>query len=221
MQTILPGAHAQELTTNSDLLKKPQYHKVKEIVRKLQGNNMIVNFAGNCIGAADVMQHLLSHAGIPCKIVECQACLIRNDGTTQDYLFIGYDNKQFTGQLDTHVVVITTDDCPMLIDLSLGHVLPKDQPYIVEMLSRAADPEVIAEYNIANINITYSVKKSIKLPNVHQKNLLDRILSEQNMAKTVATLKTFVICAVSLGLVNFLLNVILIVLRLYNVTWVD
>lgn len=221
MHTILPGAKAQELTTNHDLLRKPQYHKVKEIVRKLQSNGMIINFAGNCIGAADVIQHLLTHAGIPCKIIECQACLIRNDGATQDYLFIGYDNKQFTGQLDTHVVVVTTDDCPMLIDLSLAHALPKDQPFIVEMLPTNTDPDIIAEYNIANINITYTVKKSIKLPHVHQKNLLDRILSEQAMAKSVSTLKTFVICAVSLGLINFTLNVLLIFLRLYNITWVD
>lgn len=210
-----------ELTSDSAILKTPQYHKIKSIVDKLKNTNRLMNFAGNCVSTADIMQHLISHVGIPCKIIECQACLIRNDGQTQDYMFVGYDDRQYPGQIDTHVVVITTDDSPLLIDMSLAHLLPKDRPYIVERVRKNDDPNVISEFNLENITITYTEKKMIKLPSIHQKNLLDRIMNDQKMNSTIKTLRAFVMCAVALGLVNFTLNILLIVLRLYNVTWVE
>ena len=210
-----------QLTSDSAILKTPQYHKIKGIVDKLKDTNRLMNFAGNCVSTADIMQHLISHAGIPCKIIECQCCLIRNDGETQDYLFIGYDDKQYPGQIDTHVVVVTTDENPLLIDMSLAHVLPKDRPYIVERMKKTDDPSVISEFNLENITITYTEKKAIRLPSIHQKNLLDRITNEQKLTTGVKTLRTFVMCAVGLGLINFTLNVLLIILRLYNITWVE
>lgn len=209
-----------ELTMDSELLKSPRYHKIKDIVKKLSQVTSPEQFAGNCISTADIVQHLVSHAGIKCKIVECQVCMIRNDGETQDFLFIGFDGRSYPGQIDTHTVVITEDEEPLLIDLSLGHVMPKDKPFIVEKLN-GSKPGVIAEFNIGNINITYTEKKNIRLPAVHQKTLLQRLVTEQEMTKNISKLKIFVICAVSLGLINFSLNVILIFLRLYNITWVD
>jgi hypothetical protein len=216
----MPNAQ-NELTGDSAILKTPQYHKIKSIVDKLKNTNRLMNFAGNCVSTADIMQHLISHAGIPCKIIECQACLIRNDGDTQDYLFIGFDDKQYPGQIDTHVVVVTTDENPLLIDMSLAHILPKDRPYIVERVRKNDDPNIISEFNLENITITYTEKKMIKLPSIHQKNLLDRIMSEQKLTTGMKHLRAFVMCAVGLGLVNFTLNVLLIILRLYNVTWVE
>lgn len=209
-----------ELTMDSELLKSPRYHKIKDIVKKLSQVTSPEQFAGNCISTADIVQHLVSHAGIKCKIVECQVCMIRNDGETQDFLFIGFDGRSYPGQIDTHTVVITEDEEPLLIDLSLGHVMPKDKPFIVEKLN-GSKLGVIAEFNIGNINITYTEKKSIRLPAVHQKTLLQRIVNEQQMSKNLDRLKIFVICAVTLGLINFTLNVVLIVLRLYNITWVE
>lgn len=209
-----------ELTMDSELLKSPRYHKIKDIVKKLSQVTSPEQFAGNCISTADIVQHLVSHAGIKCKIVECQVCMIRNDGETQDFLFIGFDGRSYPGQIDTHTVVITEDEEPLLIDLSLGHVMPKDKPFIVEKLN-GSKLGVIAEFNIGNINITYTEKKNIRLPAVHQKTLLQRLVTEQEMTKNISKLKIFVICAVSLGLINFSLNVILIFLRLYNITWVD
>jgi hypothetical protein len=217
----MPNTPQFELTSDSAILKTPQYHKIRGIVDKLKNTNRLMNFAGNCVSTADIMQHLISHAGIPCRIIECQACLIRNDGESQDYVFIGYDDRQYPGQIDTHVVVVTTDENPLLIDMSLAHMLPKDRPYIVERVRKNDDPNVISEFNLENITITYTEKKMIKLPSIHQKNLLDRIMNDQKMNTTIKTLRTFVMCAVGLGLVNFTLNVLLIILRLYNITWVD
>jgi hypothetical protein len=84
----------------------------------------------------------------------------------------------------------------------------------------STEPGKISEFNLENINITYFEKKNLKLPNIHQKTLLQRIVNDQNSEKLLKFLRVLVICAVTLGLVNFLLNVILIVLRLYDITWV-
>ncbi len=209
----------QEFTKDNILLKTPQYHKIKDVVQRLERGGGTENFSGNCISAADIMQHLLSRVGIESEIVECQAALIRDDGKTKDYVFIGYDNASYKGQIDTHVVLITKDENPILIDMSLGHLLPKDSPYIIERVN-SEEPGKIAEYNLENINITYFEKKNLKLPNIHQKTLLQRIVNDQNSEKLLKLLRILVMCAVTLGLVNFLLNVILIILRLYDITWV-
>jgi hypothetical protein len=116
---------------------------------------------------------------------------------------------------------VTTDENPLLIDMSLAHLLPKDRPYIVERVKKNDDPNVISEFNLENITITYTEKKTIKLPSIHQKNLLDRIMNEQKLTTGIKHLRAFVMCAVGLGLVNFTLNVLLIILRLYNITWVE
>jgi len=210
----------QEFTTDNILLKTPQYHKIKDIVQRLERGGTTASFAGNCISSTDIMQHLLSRVGIESEIVECQLAMIRDDGNTKDYVFVGYDNGSYPGQIDTHVVLVTKTEQPILIDLSLSHLLPKDKPFIIE---RVQNTELgkISEFNLENINLTYFEKKSVKLPNLHQKTLLQRIIGDQNAEKSLKLLRVLVICAVSLGLINFTLNVILIILRLYDVTWVE
>ena len=211
---------SQEFTTDHLLLKTPQYHKIKDMLLRLERADNMAAFSGNCIAAADVVQHLLTRIGIESEIVECQAALIRDDGNSKDYVFVGYDNASYKGQIDTHVVVVTKDDQqPILIDISLGHLLPKNRPYIIERVN-SSESGKIAEYNIENINITYFEKKSVKLPSIHQKTLLQRMVDNQNSEKSLKLLRILVACAVTLGLVNFMLNVILIVLRLYDITWV-
>lgn len=208
---------SNEFTTNHELLRTPQYHKIRDMVERLEKGNAIKSFAGNCISTADIVQHLLSRVGISSKIVECQVCLIRDDGKTKDYVFVGYDNGSYEGQIETHTVVITEGERPILIDLSLGHLLPVDRKFIIEYV-KIEENHKILELNIGNINITYFEKETVQLPNIHQKNLLQRLVSEQKFEKTLSTLKTFIICALGLGLINFTLNVILIVLRLFDIT---
>lgn len=208
---------SNEFTTNHELLRSPQYHKIRDMIERLENGGAVKNFAGNCISTADIVQHLLSRVGISSKIIETQVCLIRDDGKTKDYVFVGYDNGSYEGQIDTHTVVITEGERPILIDLSLGHLLPSDRRFVVEYI-KYDEPSKLLEMNIANINITYFEKQNIQLPNIHQKNLLQRIVGEQKFEKTLTTLKSFILCALALGLINFTLNVILIVLRLFDIT---
>lgn len=214
-----------EFTDDSLLLKNPQYHKIRDMLASLIRNQDASAFAGNCVATCDIVQALLSQIGISSKIIECQVCVVKNIDGNRNYMFVGYDNYSYPGQIDTHTIVITEDDNPILIDLTLGNHLPAEHQFIIE---RVGDPkqstngkEVIAEYQYRNAEVTYFVKKNLRLANIHQKNLVQRIVSEQKIDDSLKLLKKFVICALALGAINFTLNVALIILRLYDITWVE
>lgn len=207
-----------EYTTDSALIKTPQYHKIKECIDSLIKTHGAKSFYGNCVATCDIFQTILSQYGISTKIMECQACIVVEKDAGKNYKFVGYDNYSYPGQIDTHTVLVTEGDKPVIIDLSLGHVLPPDRPFIVERVKPSKEKDVITELQFSNFQITYSEKKTVRLTSVHQKNLLQRIAVENNLQKEVSLLKLFIMAAVSLGLVNFTLNIVLIVLRLFDIT---
>lgn len=209
-----------EMTTDASLKNLPLYKKIKESIDLLFKSSGHQFFYGNCISSCDILQNVLSQVGIKSKIVECQAIAIKQNNTEKNFFFVGYDGNANLGQLDTHTVLIVEDIEPLLIDISIGHIfLPKNKIIIEKLNSKKQG--VIAEYQFEDLTLTYKEKLNIKLPAIHQKNLLQRIISDQNIERTIKTLKVFIICAVSLGLINFVLNITLIILRLYNVQWVD
>lgn len=207
-----------EYTTDKTLLKNPHYHKIKECIDSLALSHGARSFSGNCVATCDIMQALLSQHGISSKIMECQACIIVETSSGKSYKFVGYDNYSYPGQIDTHTVVITEGESPIIIDLSLGHLLPPDNPFVVERVKPSKSGESFSEYDFKTHSINYYEKKNLRLPNLHQKNLVQRIVSDQNIQKELSTLKIFILSAISLGVVNFALNIILIVLRLFDIT---
>jgi len=209
-----------EMTTDSAVEKTQTYKKIKESIELLFKSSGHQFFYGNCVSSCDILQNVLSQIGIKSKIVECQAIAIRQNSNEKNFFFVGYDGNASLGQIDTHTIVIVEDEIPLLIDISIGHIFLPENKIVVERLN-SNKPGVIAEYQFGEYTLTYKEKLNIKLPAIHQKNLLQRIISDQNLEKTVKTLKMFIICAVSLGLINFILNVTLIILRLYNVQWVE
>ena len=222
-----------EYTNDPGLLRTPQYHKIKECIESLSRTGDSKAFAGNCVATCDIFQTLLSQLGIPCKIMECQVCITQEFEGNKNYMFVGYDNYSYPGQIDTHTIVVTEGENPILIDLSLGHLLPQDKQYVIERVysngknrNISGDREenhgkdVFAEFDFGSCALTYYEKKNLRLPSIHQKNLIQRIVNEQNVEKNLGILKMFIIAALSLGVINFSLNIILIVLRLFDISWV-
>ncbi len=220
-----------EYTNDPGLLRTPQYHKIKECIDSLSRTGDSRSFAGNCVATCDIFQTLLSQLGIPCKIMECQVCITQEVDGNKNYMFVGYDNYSYPGQIDTHTIVVTEGENPIIIDLSLGHLLPSDKQYIIERVNTSkkslssehkenAGKDVFAEFDFGSCGLTYYEKKNLRLPSIHQKNLIQRIVNEQNVEKSLDALKLFIIGALTLGIINFSLNIILIVLRLFDVSWV-
>lgn len=209
-----------EMTTDKSLEKTSIYKTIKENIDLLFKSSGHQFFYGNCVSSCDILQNVLSQVGIKTKIVECQAIAIRQNNEEKNFFFVGYDGNANLGQIDTHTVLIVETEQPILIDISIGHIFLPHNKIVIEKLN-SNKSGIISEYKFGDLTLTYKEKLNIKLPAIHQKNLLQRIVSDQNMERTIKTLKMFIICAVSLGLVNFILNVTLIILRLYNVQWVD
>ncbi len=209
-----------EMTTDKVVEKTQTYKIIKENIELLFKSSGHQFFYGNCVSSCDILQNILSQVGIKSKIVECQAIAIRQNSNEKNFFFVGYDGNTSLGQIDTHTIVIVEGEIPLLIDISIGHIFLPANKIVIERLN-SNKPGVIAEYQFGDYTVTYKEKLNIKLPAIHQKNWLQRIISDQNLEKTVKTLKMFIICAVSLGLINFILNVTLIILRLYNIQWVE
>ena len=209
---------------SEEFLKMTEYQSVKKITEQFIQTSNPTAFIGNCVATSDIIQTLLSRHGINSQIVECQAAIFKIEPEGRvNYMFVGYDNYSYPGQIDTHTVVITEGKSPILVDLSLGFVLPANKKYLIADAKKnnSSEEKIICKVQFDDYEIVYYEKTSIRLPGIHQKNLMQRIVTEQQISKTVEHLKIFVMCAVGLGLVNFSLNIVMIILRLFNITLVE
>jgi len=210
-----------EMTTDKSLEKTDLYKKIEETINILFKTTGVEFFYGNCVASCDILQNILSEVGIKSKILECQALIIKKENQeSKQFFLIGYDaNQAAPNQVDTHTVLLIENANPIIIDPSIGHIFQPKNRILVEYANGSLGS--IAEYCIDGVKIIYKKKESLKLPSIHQKNLIQRIISEQNTEKTIVFLRKLILCAVALGVINFTLNILLIILRLYNVTWVE
>jgi hypothetical protein len=204
----------QQLTLDHVLMKDPHFFKIQELLRKLGQSDVLKNMKGNCVSACDTMQHLLLQVGIDSVIVECQLVITR-DGTNQanDLLFIGYDDRNYAGEVDTHVILITKSKVPLIIDLSLSHVLPADHSYVIERLNDKN--KELGVYTIGNLTLSYTNKPNIRLHNVHQKNLLSKFLEDERRDKKISFIERLAYWALVLTGINVVLNSIILLHRLF------
>ena len=203
----------KQFTLDNDLLKDPQFHKIKQLIEKIERTHVVENMRGNCISACDTMQHLLHQIGIDSEIVEVELTITR-DGSQQanDILFIGFDDKEYQGQIDTHVVLRTKNKVPLIIDMSLAHVLPIDHPYIIERLNDKNNE--MGVYSLLNFTLSYTFKKNIKLHSIHQKNLISRFLDEQNKIDKINFTQKLAYWAVGISVLDVIINCIILTHRL-------
>jgi hypothetical protein len=201
------------LSDNTTLKTLPEYFKIVGIIESLVPGGTLQKLQGNCVASAELICSLLDMAGIPSRIVECQLTIKKNSNPVEFY-FVGFDNVGFKGELDTHLVVITETEIPILIDCAVGHYFEHDQPVIIEQADNYSTTQLLSAFEFGNYSCTYKTKKTIKLPSLHQKNILDRIQTELKFDHDIKLLKKVVIGICCLSFINFALNAILIILKL-------
>lgn len=202
-----------DLSNNDKLKALPEYLKIVSVIEGLIPAGTLQKLQGNCVVAAEMICGLLDGVGIKSRIVECQLTITKETDPIELY-FIGFDNIGFKGELDTHLIVVTETEIPLLIDVSIGHYLPETRPVIIEEFLSPKDDSIIGQISFDICKLQYTLKKNIKLPTLHQKNIFDRINFEKNIEGTLKFLRMGVICAISLSFINFVLNWILIVLKM-------
>lgn len=178
--------------------------------------NVIERLHGNCIAASDILQNILDFYGIKSKTIECQVFAAQENREIQDYRMVGFNTIGLNQPniVDTHVIVVTETSPALLIDASIGYLLPSDEQIIVHALI-GHDNDVIAEHSVgSDMLVTYHHKKNIKLPSLHQKNLIERIEVERALANRVEFLKTAMMVVGGFALINFILNMTLLALKI-------
>lgn len=193
---------------------KAELQKITQALDRLcQSEDVVQRLQGNCVGAADIVQNLLSFYGIESRIVECQLFAIKENKDMKEFCFVGFNAIGLNpANIDTHVVVVTLTEEPLLIDASIGHLLHNGLKIMIKKL----DPEVndiIGKFLIDDLSLTYTNKKNIKLPALHQKSLIDRLNEERVFKEKVSFISKAVIVLGAFSLINFCLNSILILLK--------
>lgn len=194
--------------------KMPEYEKIVAMLERLSSSDVVKRLHGNCISAADIIQNMLSFYGVESTIMECQAFVVKENKEIKDFCFVGFNNIGINpNSVDTHVIVITKTDPPVLIDGSLGYLLPPNEEIFIREVN-SLDPDLIGQYQMDDITVTYHPKKNIKLPSLHQKNLMERLGEDKKIAEKLKFLQIIVIVAASMSLINFSLNITLLILKM-------
>lgn len=195
-------------------LKDPTYQIITRVLQELWNRGLLQRFDGECIAAADILQHSLAQAGINSRLVEVQLSIVSEDTRSgMVWHFVGFNNNFVTQGVDTHMIVITETQQPWLLDLSIAKTLGGDSPWIVEPLVDSSELH-IAKYQIERCQLIYHPKQNIKLMGLHQKTLLERISADSRMNKWLQKLIIVSTIGLGLGIINAVFNVSLIALKL-------
>lgn len=182
------------------------YLKILSVIKTLDQSNILSNLADNCVLAADVVQNMLHGIGMTAVISECQLMMINQDQQSgkETVNLIGYDILQpQSNQINTHAVVITKGENPYLIDVSIGNYLGNAKYVVVtNLVTDSEDKSVIAQTQAGAHKLIYRTKNNLKLPALHQKDLVTRLQQEYYLLKSVRLLKYLVIIAVLVSTVN-------------------
>ena len=206
-----------DLTLDIEVSNTDYYQTIVGCFRKLDEYHTLSRFTGYCLAASDIISKMLIQQGIGCRIVECELMVTWNHESDDEYIFVGFDDaltpKEVNeGKIDTHAIIITDTEIPILIDASISHHLPSDRPYVVERTHRTTvDPTIIAEYQIGNCNLRYFIKKKIKWPALETVNIIDRLNTEKQINKKVSLLQKLIIVAVGIGIINAIVNLAILI----------
>jgi len=190
-------------TTDEILLNDPEYQKVYEVVKELWSSGIIQRGTGYCLAMSDMMVTLLAQKGINSHIQECKTTII---GINPPGLnLVGHTGlfpvNRVPDDLDTHIVCITDTKTPMLIDLSLGAMRP-EIPFICERVNGSGT--TISEYDFGSSRWVYQSKGTGRLPEQHQKSMLERMGTDRGVTRDIRLLKILVILAITISTVNAL-----------------
>jgi hypothetical protein len=193
------------ITADKELQDTTYYQDTIKIVKELWDGGIILRGAGFCYSMSDLARIMLTQRGIPCRLAECKITIMSND--PPNLILIGHDGLMYGGKstnpsdVDTHVVVVTETEIPMIVDLSISH-LRRDVPYIVERLTQGVSEDVLADIQYNGSRWTYYIKESVSVPSIHQQSIIQRIQTDQKVKKDIGWLKILIIAAISISSVN-------------------
>jgi hypothetical protein len=194
------------------------YDSIVTSISILDRDGILQDLHGNCVLASDIIQNMLYDQGISSTIVECQLTIskLEKDGTTS-VNFVGYDFSPVYNQISTHAMVMTRSDPPLIVDASIGHYLGNVRQVVITECNPDTDnPDILGSSKFDQFTLTYRNKKNIKLASRHQKDIVDRLKHEYDNMKNIRMLRYLVIGTVFFSLTNFLLNITILTIKLFE-----
>jgi hypothetical protein len=177
------------ITTDEELKQTEDYKKIIRIVKALMDSGLCKMGEGYCISTSDIVFNQLSHENIKSHLCEVQLSI--SDPEKQNMHYVGFDTnkKAEHDQINTHCVVVTDTEIPMIIDLSIAHHLPKGMWAIVERAHRYGD-KVLTTFDYQNTKFIYQEKEGFpNLPRYHQASILDRISMDNKVNEQIGQIK--------------------------------
>lgn len=183
------------------------------MLARLSQSGMLTLGAGYCISVSDMIYTALIQQGIPCRLVECSLTASNVAGAHPDIRFVGFgfDNISFNpyessdqlqSQVPTHMVVITLDENPLLIDASVTHLFPDLQPVVLDRISMIYNDDIIADFDYPEhkLKMLYKQKKNSILPAMYQSSVIERINTDRRIFDQIGILKKLNYIGIGLSL---------------------
>lgn len=193
------------ITTSSNLSLNPDYQTVLKALGRMDTAGLLTRGQGHCISMSDVTQATLRQMGITSSIIEVQTAITHTESNRM--FFIGFSGETDKDSIDTHAVVVTHTTTPMLIDLSIGHKLPKGWKGIVEQV--VVEGDMLAMIKHPDVVISYQQKQSASLPLLHQRSIVDRITTDTHIFTQIKELRWLNYAGIALSafaVLNTILN---------------
>jgi len=189
---------------------------IQRVLRTLDQDRILERLSHNCVLASEMIQNMLYSYGVSSRCVEVTLMVSKSmpDGSRNIHA-VGYDGFLGNEKVDTHVIVVTQTQPSIMIDASVGYLFNDPKHVIVQELTVQDDPDIVC--SIApqpGSEMTYRLKKNIRLATFHQRNLVDRIRQEYDLLRNVHWLKIAVMVSLGLSVINFILNAILVMLKI-------
>ena len=189
-------------------LGDPGYRKIIDCLEQLLESGALAHAQGNCLAISEMLQNLLLSQGINSQLIEVKLMHTWENNGRHMFNLVGYDGGDLTRQqgiMDTHIVVVTKTDRPLIIDASVPHCLPPGRFWIVEPL-RATLDDVLLEFEVPGNKYRYTSKPLPRLPQIRQQSILDRINRDLGVDRTLRWFRWVLIVLAIMTTVNFFLN---------------
>lgn len=192
---------------NPKLSNIREYQQIIGTIRDLYTNGVIQRSSGYCLSASDMVYKILSANDIKCRMVECS--LVVKTHNPPSLNIIGDDNlleiANNNNIMNSHVVVITETEIPMIIDLSVGYLYESTKvPFILDEFTLESNKSLTYKISYSNSTWVYQEKSSPKVPEIYQSSILNRINTDKKIFNDIKYIKKIVYIIIIISSLNFI-----------------
>lgn len=196
---------AEQVAETKKAKETGYYHRVLNTVEQVKNSGLIAKGFGQCLSMSDIILKLLYKEGIESELVECSLMVFRKE--PPGVYLVGYpgfieNHYDKNERMENHVVCITKTDIPILIDLSVTAV-DGNVEYICEPIVKEETHADIAEFKFDNSTWTYQSRPTTGLPRLHEKSILKRMQTDNNVEKQLKFIRTFLYIMFAISFMNF------------------